>query len=83
MKIRLAMVAFALCSALPATAQSPQTQRVQVQTQGQYDRWCRFQGLDHGSIQVCAAYTYEQCMTSRNPGETICFLNPRYEQPRR
>lgn len=80
MKNRLPLAVLALLAAAPAIAQTPQNQRVQVQQQAPSDRWCRFEGLDHGSIQVCAAYTYEQCMASRNPGDTVCFLNPRYDQ---
>ena len=43
-----------------------------------YDKWCRDQGLDHGSVQICWAYTYEQCMASRVGRET-CYLNPKYD----
>jgi hypothetical protein len=80
MKNGLLLFALVTITASPVSAQSQPAQRVHaLQTQA-YDRWCRFEGLDHGSIQVCAAYTYEQCMASRNPGDTVCFLNPRYDQ---
>jgi hypothetical protein len=82
MKSILPLFTLAIMTVLsPAAAQTPQMPRAQAQQQTQaYDRWCRFEGLDHGSVQVCAAYTYEQCMASRNPGDTVCFLNPRYDQ---
>ncbi len=84
MKYNLLVLALTVAAILPATAQTQSAQRVQVQQPQASDRWCRFEGLDHGSIQVCAAYTYEQCMASRNPSDTVCFLNPRYaERPRR
>ena len=79
MNIRLALIAFALVAAAPAVAQNSQTRQVQVQPETQAnDRWCRFHGLDHGDVLICSAYTYEQCMASRNPGDATCFLNPRY-----
>jgi hypothetical protein len=79
MKIRLPLIALLMITAAPAFAQSTQMQRGEPQVQAQADRWCRFQGLDHGSLQVCSAYTYEQCMASRNPGDASCFLNPLYD----
>jgi hypothetical protein len=83
MKFGFTLFAFALISAVPATAQNQYVQRSQVQVEAQPDRWCWYENLDHGSIQVCAAYTYEQCMASRSPGNTICFLNPLYDQRHR
>lgn len=82
MKMRLPLIALIMITAAPAFAQTTQMQRgePQVQAQVQADRWCRFDNLDHGSMQVCAAYTYEQCMASRSPGNTGCFLNPIYDQ---
>jgi hypothetical protein len=44
------------------------------------DMWCRDQALDRGSVLICSAYTYQQCMASRTPGDSACFLNPRYDQ---
>ena len=82
MKIRLPLIALIMMTAMPVSAQTTQMQRgePQMYAQVQSDRWCRFDNLDHGSMQVCAAYTYEQCMASRSPGNTGCFLNPRYDQ---
>jgi hypothetical protein len=81
MKMKLALIAFILISSSPAIAQTARTQKAELQVQAQAgDRWCRFDNLDHGSIQICSAYTYEQCMASRSPGNTGCFLNPRYDQ---
>ncbi len=82
MKIRLPLIALVIVAATPTLSQTTQMQRgeIQVQAQAQADRWCRFDNLDHGSRQVCEAYTYEQCMASRSPGNTGCFLNPRYDQ---
>jgi hypothetical protein len=81
MKMKLSLIALVLISSLPAVAQITQMQNTGVQVQAEAgDRWCRFDNLDHGSIQICSAYTYEQCMASRSPGNTGCFLNPRYDQ---
>lgn len=44
-----------------------------------YDLWCRDQGLSRGSVQICWAYTYEQCMASRTSHTETCYLNPRYD----
>jgi hypothetical protein len=44
-----------------------------------YDKWCRDQGLDRGSVQICWAYTYEQCMASRTSHVETCYLNPKYD----
>jgi len=41
------------------------------------DSWCRDMPLDRGSVQICEAYTYQQCMASRVAGES-CYRNPRY-----
>lgn len=43
------------------------------------DRYCRDMPLDQGSVMVCEAYTYQQCMASR-VGNERCFLNPRYSR---
>lgn len=43
------------------------------------DKWCRDQGLSRGSIMICSAYTYEQCMSSRTSHIESCFLNPKYD----
>jgi hypothetical protein len=81
MKIRLPLIALVMITAAPSFAQTTQMQKGVPQVQAQvFDRWCRFDNLDHGSMQVCEAYTYEQCMASRSPGNTGCFLNPRYDQ---
>jgi len=45
------------------------------------DRWCRDMPIDRGTVQICQAYTYEQCMASRVAREA-CYLNPRYPQRR-
>jgi len=75
--MKLGIFFLALATLMPVAAQA-QNQKAQ-QESATSDRWCRYEGLDHGSLQVCSAYTYEQCMASRNPGDTICFLNPRYD----
>lgn len=63
----LAAAALGLLALAPASAQ-----------QNPPDKWCRDQGLSRGSIMVCMAYTYEQCMASRVSRE-ICYLNPKYD----
>lgn len=50
-----------------------------AQRQAPPDAWCRDMALDRGSVQICEAYTYEQCMASRTGGER-CYLNPRYSR---
>lgn len=44
-----------------------------------YDAWCRDQPLDRGTVQVCSAYTYQQCMASRASHTESCYPNPRYD----
>lgn len=46
-----------------------------------YDAWCRDQNLGRagGSVQICMAYTYQQCMASRASQGESCYLNPRYD----
>jgi hypothetical protein len=45
-----------------------------------YDLWCRDQGLGSGgTVQMCYAFTYEQCMASRVSNRETCYLNPRYD----
>jgi hypothetical protein len=46
-----------------------------------YDAWCRDQNLGRagGSVQICMAYTYQQCMASRVSQGESCYLNPRYD----
>jgi len=46
-----------------------------------YDAWCRDQNLGRagGSVQICMAYTYQQCMASRTSQGESCYLNPRYD----
>jgi hypothetical protein len=48
-----------------------------AQQGGRSDMWCRDMPLDRSSVQICQAYTYQQCMASRVGGE-LCYLNPRY-----
>lgn len=69
MKFLFAAVAF-VAAAFPLSA-SAQKQP--------YDVWCRDQGLGRGSIQICWAYTYEQCMASRTSHTETCYLNPKYD----
>lgn len=44
-----------------------------------YDMWCRDQGISRGSIMICWAYTFEQCMASRTSHTESCYLNPKYD----
>jgi hypothetical protein len=43
------------------------------------DAWCRDQGLSRGSVMICEAYTFEQCMASRTSHIESCYPNPRYD----
>lgn len=47
-----------------------------------YDLWCRDQqlGWGGGSVMVCRAYTYEQCMASRTSHIETCYRNPLYDR---
>jgi hypothetical protein len=58
----------------PAAAQSQQRSG-----SAPYDMWCRDQGISRGSIMVCWAYTFEQCMASRTSHTESCYLNPKYD----
>ena len=53
----------------------------QAQRQAPYDAWCRDQNLGRGggSVQICMAYTFQQCMASRTSQGESCYLNPRYD----
>ncbi len=46
-----------------------------------YDAWCRDVqiGVSGGSVMVCRAYTYEQCVASRTSHTESCYLNPLYD----
>ncbi len=41
------------------------------------DAWCRDMPLDRGTVQICQAFTYQQCMNSRVANER-CYPNPRH-----
>lgn len=43
------------------------------------DMWCRDMGIARGSVQICSAYTFEQCMASRTSRTETCYLNPLYD----
>ncbi|MBY0531942.1 MAG: hypothetical protein K2P86_08215 [Xanthobacteraceae bacterium] len=68
-KLLLAGVVLALAIPVAANAQ---------QKRAAPDLWCRDQPLDRSTVQICSAYTYEQCMASRVAQES-CYLNPRYD----
>lgn len=71
---------FALALAAPTVSLAQQQRAPHATPQGAtYDRWCRDQGLDFTSVQVCWAYTYEQCMASRTSQAETCYPNPRYD----
>ncbi len=65
----IAGILFSAISAADAQRQSPP-----------YDLWCRDQAIaDSSTLQICMAYTLQQCLYSRTaPGEN-CYLNPRYD----
>ena len=46
-----------------------------------HDAWCRMvqMGLSGGGTMICNAYTFDQCMASRNSQGESCFLNPLYD----
>lgn len=43
------------------------------------DAWCREQAGWGGNNRICSAYTFEQCMASRNSHTESCYLNPLYD----
>jgi hypothetical protein len=44
------------------------------------DLWCLDQSIGEGSIvQICMAYTLQQCLDSRTSQGESCYLNPRYD----
>lgn len=71
MRTKFILAAAAVSFLLPTSAGAQQN--------APYDKWCREQGLDRGTVQVCFAYTYEQCMASRASHTERCYLNPRYD----
>lgn len=71
---KLLLAAVALVSLAPALSHAQQRAPQNVA-----DAWCRDQPLDRGTVQICMAYTYEQCMASRTSHTESCYLNPRYD----
>jgi hypothetical protein len=69
------LAAMALAVLMPVAAEAQQRKNPP------YDLWCRDQGLGRGggSVQMCYAYTFEQCMASRTSQNERCYLNPRYD----
>lgn len=74
--MRKLLLAAAFTLILPAAAQSQQQRGAQNPP---YDMWCRDQGISRGSIMICWAYTFEQCMASRTSHTESCYLNPKYD----
>ena len=46
-----------------------------------YDAWCRDvqAGVGGGTVMICRAYTYEQCMAGRTSHVETCYANPLYD----
>ncbi|MBK8007792.1 MAG: hypothetical protein IPK23_04615 [Rhizobiales bacterium] len=46
-----------------------------------YDAWCRDvqTGVGGGTVMICRAYTYEQCMAGRTSHVETCYANPLYD----
>lgn len=61
-----------LAATLAASAQ-------QRKTNPPYDMWCRDAQIIEGTVQVCSAYTLEQCLASRASANERCYLNPIYD----
>lgn len=74
MKLKMILGALALATALPIAAEAQRGPN-----NAPSDLWCRDQSLDRGSVQICSAYTFEQCMASRTGQGERCYLNPRYD----
>lgn len=72
---KLLFMAFAAAIIVPAASHAQQN----APKNAQYDTWCRDQALDRSTIQICWAYTYQQCMASRTSHTETCYLNPRYD----
>ncbi len=69
-------MAIALCVvAVTATGVAAQTR----QANPPRDLWCRDMMLVEGAVQYCMAYTFEQCMASRQSPNERCYLNPLYD----
>lgn len=80
MKFALRLLSIGLIAALagsflgtPADAQPKQ--------RAPSDLWCRDVqiGWGGGSVMICRAYSYEQCMASRTSHIETCYLNPLYD----
>lgn len=69
----LALAGAGFLAATPAEAQRRQ--------QAPSDLWCRDAqiGWGGGSVMICRAATYEQCMASRSSHIETCYLNPLYD----
>lgn len=76
---KLLLITVALALSAPAVSFAQQRMPQNTTQNVPYDRWCRDQGLDFTSVQICWAYTFEQCMASRTSPAETCYLNPRYD----
>lgn len=75
MKMRILFGAALLALSLPVSAEAQQ----RAPKNAPHDLWCRDMGIARGSVQICSAYTFEQCMASRTSHTETCYLNPRYD----
>jgi hypothetical protein len=62
---------------LVATATAASAQ--QRQSNPPRDLWCRDMQIVEGTVPYCMAYTFEQCLASRNSLNERCYLNPIYD----
>jgi hypothetical protein len=67
----------AVLLALLAAGTSAEAQRKQAPS----DLWCREMqtGWGGGTVMICRAYTYEQCMAARTSHIETCYMNPLYD----
>lgn len=74
MKAKLVLFAVLSTGVFGVTAAEAQRQKVP------YDAWCRDAQIGcGGTVMICRAYTFEQCMASRTAHVETCYPNPLYD----
>ena len=81
MKSFVLLAALAGAMNMVEAAAQPQDRSAAYRQNPPYDLWCRDQatGPLGGTVPICMAYTYKQCMDSRTAQGESCYLNPRHD----
>jgi hypothetical protein len=79
MKQKWKRIALGLAAAMAVMAAASAAEAQRKQAPG--DLWCREMqtGWGGGTVMICRAYTYEQCMAARTSHIETCYMNPLYD----